>query len=190
MIGTILKSRKKWFKKTKYFVAVPGNILVDLVKHPECCVDNKFFLIDNTGKRFTDFNSNRIYEIKNPESWLLENTVFINKIIVIVNSLDLPHRHYMYFDSRRKDLSIFIPKSMRKEDFVSSNILIINYLSEERLKIVGLDKSNYLEKHLTSDIENLSEDVINFLNKLDDETEVLKKYDKNTKTWVKVGGRP
>jgi hypothetical protein len=92
----------------------------------------------------------------------------------------------MYFDSRRKDLSIFIPKSIKKEDFVSSNILFINYLSEEKLEIVGLDKSNYLEKHLTSDIENLSKDVINFLNKLDDETEVLKKYDKNTKTWVKV----
>lgn len=187
MIGTILKSRKKWFKKTKYFVAVSKNILVDLVEYPECCVNNKSFLIDNnTGERFTDLDTNRIYEIKNPESWLLENTIFINKIIVIVNSLDLPYRHYMYFDSRRKDLSIFIPKSMKKEDFIPSNLLFINYLSEERLKIVGLDKSNYLEKHLTSDIENLSEDVINFLNKLDDETEVLKKYDKNTKTWVKV----
>lgn len=187
MIGTILKSRKKWFQKTKYFVAVPRNIIVDLVEYPEYYVENsKYLLIVNTREEFTDFNNNRIYEIKNPESWLLENTIFINKIIVIVNSLDLPYRHYMYFDSRRKDLSIFIPKSMRKEDFVSSNILFINYLSEERLKIVGLDKSNYLEKHLTSDIENLSEDVINFLNKLDDETEVLKKYDKNTKTWVKV----
>lgn len=185
MIGIILESKKRWFQKTKYFVAVPRNILVDLVKYPEC-VEGKSLLVSSTNEEFTDFDNNRIYEIKNPESWSLESTVFINKIIVIIDFLDLPYRHYMYFDSRRKDVSIFIPRSMKKEDFISSNLLFINYLSEERDKITGLDKSNYLEKHLTSDIENLNEDVLNFLNKLDDETEVLKRYDRNTKTWVKI----